>query len=473
MKKEENLWEHLKNYLYNKVLNQISLNTELLILLLHYKLYRETYKFLKISQWWSKEQLEDYQLYQLNKLLCHVYENVPYYTKIFDNLCLKPKDIRTFKDLQKLPFLTRESVRNNINDLKARNYPEYKFGYTTTGGTNGIPLGLYEERSVSFIKELAYFQIAFDRINCTFKDKFVILRGAVIPSADKGKFWKYSLFGRCLFLSSYHLNQENLPKYIEKIRKFKPKFITTYPSTIAILAGFMKKNNLEPFPSLKAIICGAENLYDWQRDLLENFFQCRVFEGYGHSEQAVHAAACEKSNYFHVFPEYGIFELIDKNGKPVNKENETGEIVATGFKNYIFPFIRYKTGDFGVYTNQKCSCGRNYPILKKIEGRRLQEFIITKNNRPIPLTAMNMHSDVFDNVKQLQFYQDKKSEVILKIVKADSYTEKDTEYIKQELSKKLGNDIDIIIQSVDEIPRTTRGKYNFIIQKLPIKFKNL
>ena len=474
VRQEASLWDRIKNYYWDQALLSTTANAEYKLLLFNYNTYRKTYKFLKKSQWWSREQLEKYQLEQLNILLNHAYENVPYYTKVFDKEDIKPSDIHSFEDFQKIPFLTKDLVKKNINELKAKNYPDHKFGYMTTGGTTGIPMEMYEEKGVSFVKEMAFMKIVNRRVKCDYiKDKFIILRGDIIPSADQGKFWASTMFGRCLVLSSYHLSHENLPKYVEVIRKFKPKFISAYPSSITILARFMKTNNLEPFPSLKVIMCGAENLYDWQRTLLEDYFKCRVFEGYGHSEQAVHAAPCEYSNYFHIFPEYGITEIIDKNGKPVKKEDEKGEIVGTGFKNHLFPFIRYKTGDFGVYTAKKCTCGRNYPLLKKIEGRWLQEFIITKNNRPISITALNMHSNIFDNVKQFQLYQDKKSEVILKIVKSDKYTEKDSENLMKEFNKKLGDDIDLKIKFVNEIPRTPRGKYNFIDQKLPIGVENL
>ena len=79
--------------------------------LMHYKVFRETYNFLKKSQWWNKEQIEKYQIQELSKLLIHAYDNVPYYTKIFDKLGLKPKDINftdkrleLFRESQFFPF---------------------------------------------------------------------------------------------------------------------------------------------------------------------------------------------------------------------------------------------------------------------------------------------------------------------------------------------------------------------------------
>ena len=96
--------------------------------------FRDTYKFLQESQWWSKEQLEEYQLQQLSTLLQHAYENVPYYHRIFDERGLKPQDIQGFTDLQMLPYLTKEDVRTNFNDLIARNIQKEQMDYGTTGG---------------------------------------------------------------------------------------------------------------------------------------------------------------------------------------------------------------------------------------------------------------------------------------------------------------------------------------------------
>ena len=271
-------------------------------------------------------------------------------------------------------------------------------------------------------------------------------------------------------MSSYHMTDDNLPRYIKKMREFRPKFIQAYPSAITILARFMRQNGVEPFPSLKAILCGSENLYPAQRQLLEDTFQCRVYSWYGHAERVVLAGECERSTYYHVFPEYGITELVRDDGSPIRNDDETGIIVGTGLDNYAMPLIRYQTDDLAVRARETCTCGREYSLLKKVEGRWLQEFIITRNDRPISITAINMHSDVFDNVGQFQFYQDKKEEVVLNIVRKGTYTDRDTEYIRRELVRKLGDDINLVIRFVDYIPRTQRGKHRFLIQKLPIAF---
>ena len=455
--------------MYDRLYSQNSITSKALAILPAYKTFRDTYKFLQKSQWWSRGQLEEYQLQQLSKLLIHAYENVPYYQRVFNERGLKPKDIQDFSDLQKLPFLTKEIVRDNLNDLKARNYPADKFEYVTTGGSTGIPLGFYYEKGVSRAKEWAFMKTQWDRVSYHFRNKCVILKGNVVESADKSKFWETSLFGRWLILSSYHMTDENLPEYIKKIRNFKPKFIQAYPSAITILARFMRENNIQPFPTVKAILCGSENLYPWQRELLEEVFQCRIFSWYGHSEMAALAGECEKSSYYHIFPEYGIVELNGKNNKPVMNESEMGEIVATSLNNFACPLIRYRTMDLAVPANGKCECGRDYPLLKKVEGR-LQELVVTKDRRLITLTALifAQHFEAFSKVKEMQLIQEKEGEITVRIVKTLQYSKNDEQEILTKMQKAVGNGLDINFEYVNHIPRTERGKYRFLIQKLPI-----
>jgi phenylacetate-CoA ligase len=171
-----------------------------------------------------------------------------------------------------------------------------------------------------------------------------------------------------------------------------------------------------------------------------------------------------------MFTEYGIVELIGKDGKPVTKEGEMGEIVGTSFITYIFPSIRYKTGDFGIYTSKKCKCGRNYPLLESIEGR-MQEFLVSKTNQLVNLIGLYglvVKSSL--NIKEYQLYQDTPGEVAINIVKGKNYSESDTKTIIKNFQKKLGDEFSFSVCFVDGIPLTTRCKYKFLIQKLPINF---
>jgi phenylacetate-CoA ligase len=433
------------------------------------KVFWETYNFLQESQWWSREKLEEYQMQQITKLLNHAYENVPYYRKVFDERGLKPGGIQNFDELKKLPYLTKEIIQKNLPDLIAQNYPKSKLQYVTTGGSTGIPLGFYHEKAIQKTTEWAFMVTQWKRVGFKLSDKRVELRGSIVRSAVKDKFWEYNPIHKTLILSSYYMTDAVLPRYIEKIRDFHPDFIHVYPSTITILAKFMKENNIKPFHSVKALLCGSENFYPWQRELLEDVFKCRAYSWYGHSEQAVLAGECEKSSYYHIFPEYGLVEIIDESGNPVNEEGKAGEIIATGFNNYAMPFIRYRTMDLGVYTNQECSCGRKYPLLKRVEGR-MQEYFVDKTGSLITfICADEVLWSVKGNINAYQYVQDEPGKVLLNIDAKTRFPLSDIEKVRRSLDKYYSR-LDIEIKFVNNIPRTKSGKFRFLIQKLPIEF---
>jgi len=430
--------------------------------------FTTTYRFLQQSQWWSREKLAAYQRQELRKLLNHAYQNVPYYRKLFDERGLKPADIESLDDLKKLPFLTREIIRKNLSDLKARNYSDSKIEYLTTGGTTGLPFGFYQDRSCQS-REQAFIFSLWERAGFKMGDRRVELRGSVVKSARRGKFWEYNPAEKSLILSSFHLTEENLPVYIKKIRDFKPDFIHAYPSVIVIMANYMKKNNTRPFSSLKAVLCASEKLYAWQRDLLEEAFQCRIFSFYGHSERSVLAGECEIGIYYHIFPEYGITELVGQDGKLISEADVSGEIVATGFNNYAMPFIRYRTGDIASYSQRKCRCGRNYPLLEKIEGRTQEYFIDNNGSLVTFIWADGPLWGVKDKINAYQYVQREPGRVMLKINPKNNLSASEVNQIKRVFSHFYSG-IEIEIKFVNHIPRTERGKFRYFIQGLPVDF---
>jgi phenylacetate-CoA ligase len=467
MKLAQNYWQKFIVYLLDKTAKNVVIFS-IVILILQYRAVNKTYNFLKKSQWWTEKTILKYQLKKLRQLIKYSYENVPYYKGLFDKNGIKPEEITDLSNFKKIPFLTKDIIRQNKDELKSQSYPEYRFQYTVTSGSTGKPVGLYVDKINYYVDSFAFQKLKLERAGCNIFDKNIDIRGVVsIDSADKGKFWKNSIFGRSMSLSPYHINDDNIPKYIEKIRKFKPKYILSYPSIITEIARYMKKNNIKPISSLKVVFCTAEILYDWQKKLFTDVFRCRIFETYGLSENSALASYCEKSNLFHFFPEYGIVELIDKNSKDVTREDERGEIIVTGFRNDLFPFIRYKTGDTGVYTNQKCTCLRSCFLLKNIEGKWQQKSIFSKDNTPISFTSLDIDFKIFDKVKQFQFYQKEKGILILRILKKNDYTEEDTELILKEFYRLLKDNFRLKIEYVDNFNKTLTGKHSYLIQELP------
>jgi len=429
-------------------------------------IFRQQYFSLQRSQWEDSESIHAKQLRQLRALLQHADSHVPFYRRMFQEHGFSPVDVESMTDLLALPYLTRALVRHNLDQMIADDVERSRLTMIATGGTSGNPLGFYADEAAFNPTEWAFLISMWRRVGYRFGDKSVVLRGNVPPTGSHC----YDDVARQLILSSFHMTADTMQSYVDLAGKFSPKFILAYPSSAMVLARYMKENNLDPFPTVKALLLASETVYDFQRSLLEEVLQCRVFSWYGHTERAVLGGECEHSHYYHLFPEYGITEIVDKSGQPVEREDEIGEIVATGFLNWAMPFIRYETGDMGAYSSKRCACGRNYPLLTRVEGR-IDEYIVAADGSLIPLgpAIFAIHDAKFAAVKQIQFVQEKPGELIINAAR-EAYTsdEEIVQYLLTTFNRKLGALFRLSVNVVEEIPRTSRGKHRYLIQKIPI-----
>lgn len=430
-------------------------------------IYENTFEFLQKSECWSRDDIETYQYHELKNLLNHAYSSVPYYQKSFEQFGVHPNDLKSLNDIKLFPLLTKEMVRDNCSELISLNYRPSKLKSSYTGGSTGIPLKIIRERLGAEPRESAFIHNIWKRAGYKKGDPIVVLMGAVLNLENDKRFWIKSGSSK-LIMSSYRLNDKTVGNYLEVIQKFDPSFIQAYPSTLTLLADLVGDKAENLFPNLKAIICVSENLYLWQRNLLEKTFKCKIFSHYGHSERVVLAGECEISSKYHIQPEYGYTEILDKEGFQVSV-GEAGEIIATGFTNYAFPLIRYKTMDYAQIAAGTCQCGRNHQLIECIEGRALDYYVDASGNL-FPSTGSIMLVKESGNLKKLQFIQEKAGEVILKVVKNDFFSENEARAIMQSLMDRYNSKILFTMEYVDDIPPLENGKTRYFIQKLPLKF---
>jgi phenylacetate-coenzyme A ligase PaaK-like adenylate-forming protein len=422
--------------------------------------------FLRESQHWSGERLAEWQLERLRDLAAHAYATVPYYTELFDSIGMRPGDLRDLRALARIPTLAKQDLQERGDDLLSRAHPEHTRLYATTGGSTGMPVGFWFDNPGSVVAERAFMSALWSRVGYREGDRTAVLRGEVVAG---GRHWELRPRDAQLRVSSYHLTDELIPRLLDRIRRFRPRFIQGYPSSLTLVARHMAERGEPPVDGVEALLCGSENLYDWQRELLEQAFECRAYSWYGLSERVALAGECERDRALHVFPQYGIVELVDARGAPIEDAGTVGEIAGTGLTNRGMPLIRYRTQDAAVWADGPCPrCGRPYRRLERIEGR-LQEFIVAASGRPVSMTAINMHSPVFDNVRQFRFVQETPGRVVLRVVPKPSFGPADDERIRRELAPKLGPDIELAaIEPVDEIPPTRSGKQRFLDQRLSV-----
>ena len=428
--------------------------------------FRRTRRLLQESRDWTPTRLARFQMQELARLLRHAYDHVPYYREVFDARRLTPDDIRSMEDLERLPFLDRDIVRARLPDLVARNYPRRRLKYVTTGGSTGAPLGFYCERAVSMAREWAFTYELWKRAGFRRGDRCVVLRGNRVHGADRGRFQEIDPIRGDLILSSYHMDRARLPDYIAEIRNYAPDFMQAYPSAALLMADFIREQKLARFPSLRGLLCASETLYPWQRERLEQAFGCRVYSWYGHTEQAALAGECEHGAGYHVQPEYGIVELVPARNATTDGPDAALEIVATGFGNYACPFIRYRTADLAAPAQASCACGRGYPLLQRIEGRR-SDYAVDADGDLVPIgpVLFGIHDAKWAQIERIQLIETQPGSLTIQIVPAAGVPAVEAEaYVSELFAPRLGARFDLRIHAVEHIPTTPSGKHRFFVR---------
>lgn len=425
------------------------------------KVFWETYNLLQESQWWSREELEKYQMDQMGKLLHHAYENVPYYRRVFDERGLKPRDIQDLNDLKKLPYLTKDTFRARAKDLQARNFDPRRLPMSHTSGTTGKPLR-FSEDPLTAEKELAFIYHQWSRMGYNPGDLRVELRGPV----NRNKPVWYDPATKVLRLSPLIDGERKTAYYLEKMQSVGAKFLHGYPGSISSFAFLIKKYGLVVPFSLSAVLFASEAVYSWQRELVQEVFQCRVFSHYGMAEKVVLASECEHTDCYHFLPQYGITEI----------DPDTKEIIGTGFLNYATPFIRYRTTDSAsIPIFWACEkCGRNYyPVFAKVEGR-IEDFIVTPEGAQISPAIITHPFKDLTTIKDTQVVQKDANLVMIRAVPKEAVDSEamrcELKQLCQDLRAVIGESVQVRWEIAEEIERSSSGKFKWIVSEVSHAF---
>ena len=427
--------------------------------------YDEWIRFLDASQWYSEEEMTAWQDERLRKLITHAYETVPYYREVMDREHLKPGDIRGKGDLWKMPVLERETVRARPRDLLSTAVAEKDRRTTTTSGTTGTPLNLVWDWNVCMATHACSFRIrgwagfAFGRPYAT------SLGRPVVPvERQRPPFWRYNRPWNQLFLSPLHVSAANLPVYIRELRRRGIEALEAYPSTAYFLACSLKANN-ETLP-LECVFTSGEPLMQAERELIEERFEARVFDGYSQSERVAFTGECERHEGHHIFGEYGIVEVLDQKREPVGP-NSMGELVATSLHNYAMPFIRYAFNDTVMTTDRTCSCGRGLPLLGGITTRE-EDILVTADGRVMPPISLAYWTFLVPGIERAQLVQHDPNEIHARAVRKQEFTDDERAELVKYFQTKFGPDIRVVLERVDDIPLSRRGKFRRVVSTVPL-----
>ena len=422
--------------------------------------YREALARLRRAEGWGVEEIREYQDRRVRDVVQVAYARSPYYRAVLDAARLRPADIRGVADLPKLPLLTRSTVRERLRELLTAGRPRHGWLHGHTSGTTGSPLSVWYDRQTCVENN------AQDRRQKIWGgmepgDWIGVFLGRVIvpPQQRRPPFWRVNLVQREVWFSSFHLSEKSLDGYVAEIRRRRLRFLEGYPSTLFILATYLRRTG-QTLP-MQAVFTSSETLHPVQRETIEHAFSCRLSDFYGLAERTIFAGECEAHSGRHLAEDFGYTEVVDEAGVPVPAGN-WGYLVGTSLHNVAMPMIRYRTTDVSRVLQVPCACGRAFRVLDAVTTKA-EDVIVTPDGRLISPSILTHPFKPFDQLVKSQVIQLAPDRVLVKLVAGSGFSPAQQAELVAGLETRLGPGVKIDVSLVEDIPPERSGKYRWVI----------
>lgn len=405
------------------------------------KIYRKQYQELNKQLSLSSLEIEDIRNKRLINYLNDSIQHTKYYADVAKKLKItKVVDVEQFFEF---PILSKDEIQDDLDLFLDSRFVAHRYP-VTTGGTTGKQTKLYLSNN-SYSAEWAFVNHYLSQSNVNENSKRLCLRG--VSGIPPKELLGYNPLYKELLLSPFRLNKKNILKNIKEIKKFNPKWIHGYPSSVKEFADILSELNIK-LDKVKHILLVSEKIYPEQREFIKSVFNADILSFYGMTERVIFAPLV--GNKYIPNQLYGVTEEVN------------GELIGTGFMNLATRLIRYKTGDTADVVKKE-----NFVIeINELTGRWGKEYLLGDTGMKITMTALNTHCDTLSKVKKYQFHQTVIGQCNLLLEVDDDFDFDDKIKIQDLFQKKVGKEICISCIVVNKIPLTKRGKHQFIYSKL-------
>jgi phenylacetate-CoA ligase len=411
----------------------------------------------------SPQQVRKNQFRKLSALLAHAEAHVPYYRALFRSLGIRSQDIRNMEDFAKLPILTKDIIREKQTELVREDVPLGTLKPHFSGGSTGVPLKFYRSREYMVASDAGSYR---NLLQCGWRPGEMI---AFFWGGNDKLYamspWEFELrqfIRRTYQFDPFHSGETEMADWARRFQRVQPRVILGYASTIARFAASLDRKG-QSIARIKGVFTTAEKLYRPQREVIERAFGCKAFDCYGSSEVQNIAAECPDGR-MHVNADYVVVE----------EDQATGDgprpFLLTSLWNWSMPFIRYRNEDCGYLSEESCSCGNHFPLMR-LEIARTSDNFLFPGGRVV-------HGEFFthlmyggDGIANFQFHQTAVDEIVLSIVpgpgKAEERQKKIRDAIRQIQSICPGQAVRVEVREVAVIPLSSAGKHRFTRSDVP------
>jgi len=416
--------------------------------------------------YWPRDRLRKHQNKRLKRIIRYAYNYVPFYHRKFREQGIKPGEIKTGSDLNKLPVLRKDEIRKNIDQMISREYDIAQLTMTRTSGSTGKPLYFYINGSEDESRKARHLRA---NISCGQKprDRWVII---CTPLHFGMATRLQRLLG--IYVPTPVSVFNDVATQFSMMKELEPDILGGYSNSILLLAKEAEKRETEALKP-RLIIGGAEILENSSRQLVEKVFDAPFYDQYGCDEMGRISWQCKEKNEYHIDADSIIVQFVDDEGEV--SSGERGEIVCTSLSNYAMPFIRYAVGDVGVQSNEEdhCPCGRTLPLMKVVEGRT-DSFVFFPDGRVLPPMALNAVGETFkfhNHIDQYRIIQRRIDHVEFLIKMGSDVVDERT--VEKELLKHIERTLEVSadkvefeVKFVEDFPLDKTGKLRKVISEL-------
>ena len=432
---------------------------------------RPTFAYLESleqSQWLRRGALERLQMQKLKFLLQIAVQHSPWHAARIRTAGLDIADHGeplTLDDMRRLPTMTKQDARINVDRIRWGGVPGGAFRYNT-GGSSGEPLLFYYGRSRQ-ASDAAGRMRARHWWGVEVGDREVYLWGAPVElsKTDRIKTIRDRLLNQML-LNAFEMSPANMDAYLEAVKGFRPKCIYGYASSVVLLAAHARARGVRMnLPELHVVCTTGEPMYPYQRALIEQVFGVPAANEFGSRDIGFTAHETPQSQML-LMSESIILEVLDREGRPVVM-GELGEAVMTGLCSAAQPFIRYRTGDMVRMDAGTCRDGRGLHVLRDVVGRTT-DFVIRPDGTIMHALAVIYVLRAVEGVAEFKFIQHTRHDVEVLVVPNPKWTEDACSDVRARLAARLGEDVRINIRLVEAIPAEGSGKYRYVVSHVPL-----
>lgn len=416
----------------------------------------------------SPKKMRDFQDKALRKTVKYAY-SVPLYNKKYKEHGVHPNDIKGISDLKKLPIITKNDLRENYpNGITPKNFDKKNSFLLSTSGSSGKPLFFYYElfAAIKYVEGFMRILKAYggswnkSRIALVIDNKPGTVEDASFQSSAMPFIKKFVKLNNIKYLYV----GEKIDKLFKEVDDFNPEYLGSDPHTFREFAYRKYKGkgkNINP----KYLLSSGAMLDDYTRQYVEKAFNAKLLDNYGSTEGGPMAFECVKGGKYHVNSDYCYMEFLDENNNDVPYETP-GKLVITRLYGYGTPVIRYSgLEDIITPTEPDDTCGfTSTQMIKNIAGRSMEMIRLPNGKTIAPFHVTTIPASVMDDfntykIKQFQIIQHKIDKIEVLVIIDEQLRDKgpSVKSILDELynrfRKKMGQEVDIIVKEVKEIPK--------------------